>query len=328
MVGAFLLIEGSEAALAPFTSTTGTLLVDDVRPYHDKLVAAGAEIIFPLQVVPTGAAFNAVHPDGTVVSTCITGRIRRAVRVRAGLRPAPARQQPKQQQSPWVGGVGPLRGTSCWPRIHAATPTDPPRLRQFPQSAVDPRHAWMLFDVEIFDFDGDSSTHGVDLQSLHVLPTLPWNGTLLLDAHVAVLQGHAGDSAAHAHYAHQLLLSDGAAWQVEVDGVQQQGQRLWLPSFQPHAILSAPEAGCTVFLEPAHADPQIQQHLHALPGNALELQDWLPRLSRRSRWTAACRRRWPVSPSTCPARCRPPISPRRRICRPASCTGASSPTWR
>lgn len=67
MVGAFLLIEGSAAALAPFTSTTGTLLVDDVRPYHDKLVAAGAEIIFPLQVVPTGAAFNAVHPDGTVV---------------------------------------------------------------------------------------------------------------------------------------------------------------------------------------------------------------------------------------------------------------------
>jgi hypothetical protein len=96
------------------------------------------------------------------------------------------------------------------------------------------------FHFEIFDFDGDSSTHGVDLQSLHVLPALPWNGTLLLDAHVAVLQGHAGDSAAHAHYAHQLLLSDGAPWQVEVDGVRQQGQRLWLPSFQPHAILSAP----------------------------------------------------------------------------------------
>ncbi|MBK0031149.1 VOC family protein [Erwinia sp. S43] len=67
MVGAFLLIEGSDDALAPFTSTTGTLLVDDVQPWYDKLVAAGATIIFPLQVVPTGAAFNAVHPDGTVV---------------------------------------------------------------------------------------------------------------------------------------------------------------------------------------------------------------------------------------------------------------------
>lgn len=67
MVGAFLLIEGTPEALAPFTSTTGTLLVDDVHPYYEKLVAAGAEIIFPLQVVPTGAAFNAIHPDGSVV---------------------------------------------------------------------------------------------------------------------------------------------------------------------------------------------------------------------------------------------------------------------
>ena len=67
MVGAFLLIEGTPEALSPFTSTTGTLLVDDVKPYYDKLVAAGAKIIFPLQVVPTGAAFNAVHPDGAVV---------------------------------------------------------------------------------------------------------------------------------------------------------------------------------------------------------------------------------------------------------------------
>ncbi|MFI8570553.1 VOC family protein [Stenotrophomonas bentonitica] len=67
MVGAFLLIEGAPDKLAPFTSTTGTLLVDDVQPYYERLVAAGAEIILPLQVVPTGAAFNAVHPDGTVV---------------------------------------------------------------------------------------------------------------------------------------------------------------------------------------------------------------------------------------------------------------------
>ncbi|MEQ4722856.1 VOC family protein [Nonomuraea sp. B19D2] len=66
-VGAFLLIEGDEEALAPFRSTVGTLLVDDVRPYYDRLVAEGAEIVFPLQQVPTGAGFNARHPDGTVV---------------------------------------------------------------------------------------------------------------------------------------------------------------------------------------------------------------------------------------------------------------------
>jgi uncharacterized glyoxalase superfamily protein PhnB len=66
-VGAFLLIEGPEEDLRPFRSTTGTLLVDDVRPYYERLVAAGAEIVFPLQEVPTGAGFNARHPDGTVV---------------------------------------------------------------------------------------------------------------------------------------------------------------------------------------------------------------------------------------------------------------------
>ena len=38
-------IEGTAETLAPFTSTTGALLVDDVQPYYDKLVAAGAKII-------------------------------------------------------------------------------------------------------------------------------------------------------------------------------------------------------------------------------------------------------------------------------------------
>ncbi|OEU96393.1 VOC family protein [Streptomyces oceani] len=67
MVGAFLLIEGAEEDLRPYRSTTGTLLVDDVRPYYERLVADGAEIVVPFQEVPTGAAFNVRHPDGTVV---------------------------------------------------------------------------------------------------------------------------------------------------------------------------------------------------------------------------------------------------------------------
>ena len=63
-VGAFLLLEGSDEALAPFRSTTGTLLVDDIEPYHRRLLAAGAQIIFGRRA---GACFNALLPDGTVV---------------------------------------------------------------------------------------------------------------------------------------------------------------------------------------------------------------------------------------------------------------------
>lgn len=66
-VGAFLLLEGTREDLAPFRSTTGTLLVEDIYPYHDRLAAAGAEIIFGPAKVPTGACFNARFPDGTVV---------------------------------------------------------------------------------------------------------------------------------------------------------------------------------------------------------------------------------------------------------------------
>ncbi|MGR6917510.1 VOC family protein [[Actinomadura] parvosata] len=66
-VGAFLIIAGDAEAVRPFRDTVGTLLVDDVRPYYERLVAEGAEIVFPLQEVPTGAGFNVRHPDGTVV---------------------------------------------------------------------------------------------------------------------------------------------------------------------------------------------------------------------------------------------------------------------
>lgn len=61
-VGAFLLLEGSDEALAPFRSTTGTLLVDDIEPYHRRLLAAGAQIIFGPARAPTGACFNALAP--------------------------------------------------------------------------------------------------------------------------------------------------------------------------------------------------------------------------------------------------------------------------
>lgn len=66
-VGPFLILEGSPENLQPFRSTVGTLLVDDIYPYHQRLLDAGAEIFFGPVEVPTGACFNARLPDGTVL---------------------------------------------------------------------------------------------------------------------------------------------------------------------------------------------------------------------------------------------------------------------
>lgn len=66
-VGGFLLIEGTDESVAPFLSTAGTLLVDRVQPYLERLTAAGAEIIEGPKPVPTGTGFTARHPDGTVI---------------------------------------------------------------------------------------------------------------------------------------------------------------------------------------------------------------------------------------------------------------------
>jgi predicted enzyme related to lactoylglutathione lyase len=66
-VGPFLILEGAEDSLRPFRSTVGTLLVDDIYPYHQRLLAAGAEIFFGPVEVPTGACFNARLPDGTTI---------------------------------------------------------------------------------------------------------------------------------------------------------------------------------------------------------------------------------------------------------------------
>jgi uncharacterized glyoxalase superfamily protein PhnB len=66
-VGAFLIIEGDEESLRPFRATTGTLLVDHVEPYYERLRSAGAEVVAPLQAAPVGAGFTVRHPDGAVV---------------------------------------------------------------------------------------------------------------------------------------------------------------------------------------------------------------------------------------------------------------------
>lgn len=98
-----------------------------------------------------------------------------------------------------------------------------------------------------------------------------WSGALLLGPHFAVLQGHAGATGAHAHYAHQVLLADAGHWTVQNDDGLQCGTRLLLPSFQSHAVRGVPLRGvplrgCTVWIEPSHVDLQtLQAQLPLLP---------------------------------------------------------------
>ena len=66
-VGGFLILEGSPSQLEPFRDTVGTLLVDDVEPYLERLLASGATVVHPLTQVSVGAGFTVRHPDGAQV---------------------------------------------------------------------------------------------------------------------------------------------------------------------------------------------------------------------------------------------------------------------
>jgi predicted enzyme related to lactoylglutathione lyase len=66
-VGSFLILEGSAEQLAPFWATAGTLLVDDIGPYFERLMAQGAEVVQPPAERLGGAGFTVRHPDGIVM---------------------------------------------------------------------------------------------------------------------------------------------------------------------------------------------------------------------------------------------------------------------
>jgi len=66
-VGSFLLLEGSPEQLAPHHAAVATLLVDDIEPHFERLIAHGAEILqLPAERIG-GAGFTVRHPDGSVV---------------------------------------------------------------------------------------------------------------------------------------------------------------------------------------------------------------------------------------------------------------------
>ena len=77
-----------------------------------------------------------------------------------------------------------------------------------------------------------------------------WQGTLWLAPDFAILHGAAGATDRHAHYAHQLMLSTGAPFTVELDGIVHTARRLLVESLRPHAIVAAPAPMLTIYAEP------------------------------------------------------------------------------
>lgn len=77
-----------------------------------------------------------------------------------------------------------------------------------------------------------------------------WQGTLWLAPDFAILHGAAGATDRHAHYAHQLMLSTGAPFTAELDGIVHTARHLLVESLRPHAIVAAPAPMLTIYAEP------------------------------------------------------------------------------
>ncbi|WEO99052.1 glyoxalase/bleomycin resistance/dioxygenase family protein [Streptomyces sp. FXJ1.172] len=66
-IGGFLLVAGSEQALAPFRRVQSTVLVDDLDGLHTFVTAHGGEILDGPREVPTGRNATVRHPGGVVL---------------------------------------------------------------------------------------------------------------------------------------------------------------------------------------------------------------------------------------------------------------------
>ena len=65
-IGGFLLVSGTDEALAPFRDVQSTVLVDDLDGVQTLLNARGGEILSGPNHVPTGRNAIVRHPGGVV----------------------------------------------------------------------------------------------------------------------------------------------------------------------------------------------------------------------------------------------------------------------
>lgn len=91
-----------------------------------------------------------------------------------------------------------------------------------------------------------------------------WQGRLWLARDYCLLDGCAGDTQAHAHYAHQLMLAHDGELRLMVDGKLVQGRRLLVPSMQLHAFIEPGQPMLALYAEP------LAFHLAQLQGWQIE----------------------------------------------------------
>lgn len=70
-------------------------------------------------------------------------------------------------------------------------------------------------------------------------PAPRWAGELWMARDFVLMQGRAAATEAHAHYAHQLLLSAGAPLTVQLDDQRLSGTSLLIESMREHAVVEA-----------------------------------------------------------------------------------------
>ncbi len=66
-IGGFCIITGPAESIRPFLRAVGPAIVDDIKSTRATLLAAGAEIVQPIQDAPTGPNMFSRTSDGVVI---------------------------------------------------------------------------------------------------------------------------------------------------------------------------------------------------------------------------------------------------------------------
>ncbi len=77
-----------------------------------------------------------------------------------------------------------------------------------------------------------------------------WQGRLWLARDYCLLDGCAGDTRVHAHYAHQWMQAQDGELHLMVNGAPLQGRRVLVPSMQPHAFIESGQPMLALYTEP------------------------------------------------------------------------------